>query len=120
PDPVIGSTSLEFLPARVGQSSALGDPAAAFVNVLDFIPHEYHDDIRNRVSTVDVSSYVQSAIDYAGETNGLVFFPSGVYRASGLVVAPTKDPLTGTITGDVALMGAGGRQSVIRRPQGKD
>ena len=45
------------------------------VSILDFIPTQYHDAIRNNTLTADVSVFVQAAID-AGKP---LFWPAGTY-----------------------------------------
>ena len=47
------------------------------VNILDWIPREYHAAIRDFSSTVAVQSYVQAAMDSGA---GSIFFPMGRYN----------------------------------------
>lgn len=54
----------------------------SIVNVLNFIPEQYHVAIRERNSTIDVSLYIQSAIDYAQSfypNIASVYVPAGKY-----------------------------------------
>ena len=45
-------------------------------NVLDFIPAQYHADIKNETSTVDLQQYIQAAMDSGA---GELYFPMGYY-----------------------------------------
>lgn len=46
------------------------------VNVLDWIPQQYHAAIQNFTSTIDVQQYIQAAMDSGA---GELYFPSGYY-----------------------------------------
>lgn len=52
-----------------------------FTSVLDFIPEDEHEDIRNGVSTYDCATAIQAAIDNGGS----VYFPSGTYPISSTI-----------------------------------
>lgn len=72
------------------------------VNVLDYIPPQYHADIVAGNSSVDVTAYVQAAIDYASALYALippdkrivaeVVFPSGRYTIAGTLQNGVTDP----------------------------
>lgn len=57
---------------KISNSMIVGAPA----NVLDWIPVQYHADIKNLTSTVDVQIYIQAAMDSGA---GILYFPSGWY-----------------------------------------
>lgn len=57
---------------KVTNSMIVGAP----VNVLDFIPPEFHAAIKNETSTVDVRQYIQAAMDSGA---GELYFPMGYY-----------------------------------------
>lgn len=57
---------------KITNSMIVGAP----VNVLDWIPVQYHADIKNLTSTVDVQMYIQAAMDSGA---GILYFPSGWY-----------------------------------------
>lgn len=61
------------------------------VNVLDYIPQQYHADIQsfNVVDVVDVRQYVQAAIDACPQGHA-VFFPAGLYKITPVDVGGTK------------------------------
>jgi len=49
---------------KVSYSMTTGAPA----NILDWIPPQYHANIKNQTTTVDVQQYIQAAMDSgAGE-----------------------------------------------------
>jgi hypothetical protein len=57
------------------------------VSVLDFIPSQYHADIADRVSTTNVASYIQQAIDQVSDDGGgTVYFPAGSYFCTATLV----------------------------------
>ena len=72
------------------------------VNVIDYIPPQYHADIFAGTSSVDVSSYIQDAIDYASNLFGLipadkrivasVVFPTGRYTVATTLNNGVDDP----------------------------
>lgn len=49
------------------------------ISVFDFIPENLQQDIVDGVSTTDVSSYVQNAIDATDGSGGSLWFPHGTY-----------------------------------------
>lgn len=55
----------------------------------------------------DDSSAIQAAIDAAGETGGIVFFPPGIYRADSQLRGPTYDASSPWATAPVTLRGSG-------------
>jgi len=57
---------------KVSYSMTTGAPA----NILDWIPPQYHANIKNQTTTVDVQQYIQAAMDSGA---GEIYFPSGVY-----------------------------------------
>ncbi len=62
-------------------------------SVLDFIPPNLHGDIRAHTSTVDVTAYVQAALNY-----GYGYFPSGRYNLSAPLTVAAAERLV--VVGD--------------------
>lgn len=70
-------------------STSGGTPAAAVaeqVSVLDFIPAELHEGIRSGTGTVDLTGYIQSAINSRHGVALAVHFPTGTYCVDGTLL----------------------------------
>lgn len=50
------------------------------ISILDFIPSQYHDAIKNNTSIVDVSSYVQTATN----SGSAIYWPAGTYIVNSI------------------------------------
>jgi hypothetical protein len=83
----------------------LGAKLGEWTSALDFIPTNLHSDIRAGTSVVDVTTYIQAALDYLDALGGgTLFLPRGLYTKSGIVNLPKR----------VTIQGAGRKASVFR------
>lgn len=73
------------------------------LNVLDVIPKQYHDDIKNNVSAQDVSDYVNAAVIDALPT-GAIIFPAGTYLADQILYFDNQ-----------SIIGQGGQNSIVKQ-----
>lgn len=72
----------------------------AQINVLDFIPSQYHADIKSGTTTYDATSNVQAALDAGTD----IIFPKGTYLVNGNT--SSSEPLTVNANKRIDLQGS--------------
>jgi len=83
-------------------------------NVLDWIPGELQESIKSRTSTVDLTSFIQLAIDSLPPYSA-VFVPSGKYFVSNIMLNGTLKDKNGTL-----LYGVGSGSHIIKLARTED
>lgn len=76
------------------------------INVFDFIPLRYQQDIANGVSTQNVSDYLNAAHTEGGP-GAAIIYPNGTYIASNVLYYD-----------DQSVLGQGGDSTIIQQPDG--
>ena len=103
-----GGEMVGFLAAGNGaEATAIQDKLRRFVDVLDYIPPALHADIVAGVNAVDLTSYIQAAIDAVIADGGFLRVPAGVYKTTAALNVSTAS--------EINIIGDGKSRTVISR-----